>query len=307
MENAPEISVHESSRPPVGSDALLELSSRLAAPASVLLSFAPRLVAAITRGDSTTLLISADVIERNAENLSTEVARWEERARGGEESNPETEELTLLVHEVRTPITIVHGCAATLKRALDHLDRDNLLKMANAVERSVLRLNELIASFRDAEGFVGDPRELNTESVELGAFASQVVRELEPLTHPHPVSVLVVDEVRVMADAVRLRQVLTNLIGNAVKFTASNTPIRVTVERVDDNASLSVLDRGSGIPESRREEVFERFARLDRSVPGAGLGLWVSRAIARAHGGELAAMASPEGGSCFVLSLPAES
>jgi signal transduction histidine kinase len=290
-------------------DALTELSARLGAPTSVLLSFAPRLTDAVERGDSRSLLISADVIERNAANLAGEIAAWEREVHAagsnGRKDALDADLTQLLIHEVRTPITIIKGCAATLRRALDHLGRGNLMKMAEAIEQSTARLSELIASFQDAEGFSGDPAELRLERVELGAFTSQVMGELEPLTRPHSTSVLVVKEVDISADPVRLRQVITNLIGNASKFSPPHSPIRTFIDRVDRIARLSVLDNGPGVPEEHREEVFERFARLDPSVPGAGLGLWVSRAIARAHGGDLKVTGASEGGACFVLDLPA--
>jgi signal transduction histidine kinase len=285
------------------------VSARLAAPASVLLSFAPRLATAVDRGDSRALLISADIIERNAENLAGQISEWEgwhrsslvDRGRDGR-----TADLTqLFVHEVRTPITIIQGCAATLRRALDHLDRRNLTKMAEAIERSAVRLGELIASFQGAEGFSGDPSELRLEKFELGAFADQILKDLEPLTNPHPTGVLVAQEIAVSADPVRLRQLITNLVGNAAKFTPADSAIRLTVERVDNAARLSVTDNGPGIPEERRNEVFERFERINQSVPGAGLGLWVSKAIALAHGGDLTVTSSAEGGACFVLTFPA--
>jgi signal transduction histidine kinase len=309
MEDAPKTSVED--RPEVGNlEALNEVSARLAAPVSVLLSFAPRLATALDRGDSSSLLISADVIERNAENLARQIAEWEEgheAASAGRDQDLRTADLTqLFVHEVRTPITIIQGCAATLRRALDHLDRRNLTKMADAIEQSAVRLSELIASFQDAEGFSGDSTELRLERFELGAFANQILKDLEPLTNPHPTGVLVAEEIVVMADPVRLRQIITNLVGNAAKFTPATSPIRVTVERVDKAAQLSVTDHGPGIPEGRRDEIFERFARINASVPGAGLGLWVSKAIARAHGGDLTVTSSAEGGACFVLTLPAE-
>jgi signal transduction histidine kinase len=309
MEDAPKTS--ETGLPARQSlDVLTELSVRLSAPASVLLSFAPRLADAVDRGDSRSLLISADVIERNAGNLADEIARWEIYTGAASSSevgaDPHTAELTrLFVHEVRTPITIIQGCAATLRRALDLLDRANLVKMADAIERSAARLSELIASFQDVEGFSGDPTELRLERIELGAFASQVVGDLEPLTAPHSTSVRVLEEVDISADPVRLRQVITNLIGNATKFSPPSSPIRTLIDRVDGDAQLIVLDDGPGVPERSREEVFEQFSRLDPSVPGAGLGLWVSRAIARAHGGELRVTDSAEGGACFVLALPA--
>jgi signal transduction histidine kinase len=290
-------------------DALTELSARLGSPALVLLSFAPRLADAVERGDFRSLLISADAVERNAANLAGEIAAWEWDAQAATAANGRPDDRTadltrLLVHEVRTPITIIQGCAATLRRALDHLDRSNLMKMAEAIERSAARLSELIASFQYAEGFSDDPAELHLESVALGAFTSQVVGELEPLTAPHSTNVLVVNEVDISADPVRLRQVITNLIGNASKFSPPRSPIRILIDRFDANARLSVLDHGPGVPEERREEVFERFARLDQSVPGAGLGLWVSRAIARAHGGDLTVNPAAEGGACFVLDVP---
>jgi two-component system, OmpR family, sensor kinase len=308
MEDAPKTSVEDRPEATRNLDALSEVSARLAAPASVLLSVAPRLATAVDRGDSRSLLISADIIERNAENLAREIAEWEGAHKSSvadRDQGARTADLTqLLVHEVRTPITIIQGCAATLRRALDHLDRRNLTKMAEAIERSAVRLSELIASFQDAEGFSGEPSELRLERFELGAFANQILKDLEPLTNPHPTGVLVAEEIAVSADPVRMRQVITNLVGNAVKFTPANSVIRVTVDRVDNAARLSVTDNGPGIPEDRRDEVFERFARINPSVPGAGLGLWVSKAIAHAHGGDLTVTSSAEGGACFVLTLP---
>jgi signal transduction histidine kinase len=308
MEDTPKTSVEDRPEAMRNLDALNEVSARLAAPASVLLSFAPRLATAVDRGDSRSLLISADIIERNAENLAKEIAEWEggHRASVADRGQGDrTADLTqLFVHEVRTPITIIQGCAATLRRALDHLDRHNLTKMAEAMEQSAVRLSELIASFQDAEGFSGDPSDLRLERFELGAFANQTLKDLEPLTNPHPTGVLVAEEIPVWADPVRLRQVITNLVGNAAKFTPANSAIRVTVERVDNAARLSVTDNGPGIPEDRWNEVFERFARINPSAPGAGLGLWVSKAIAHAHGGDLTVTSSAEGGACFVLTLP---
>jgi signal transduction histidine kinase len=120
--------------------------------------------------------------------------------------------------------------------------------------------------------------------------------------HSWPVPELTAPEGLVASvDPVRICQVLTNLISNAYKFAPSGSRARVVVEQSDGGMTIAVSDEGPGVPEQRRDQLFEKFERLGQEGPGMGLGLYISRAIARAHGGDLTL--GPDGRT-FVLAVP---
>jgi two-component system sensor histidine kinase KdpD len=108
--------------------------------------------------------------------------------------------------------------------------------------------------------------------------------------------------VEAMVDPMRIRQVVANLMSNACKFSPPGAPVTVTVTSLDDTAEVTVHDQGPGIPDDHRDELFTKFGRLGQTGHGMGLGLYISRAIARAHGGELELRDGP--GATFVLTLP---
>jgi signal transduction histidine kinase len=111
-----------------------------------------------------------------------------------------------------------------------------------------------------------------------------------------------------VADREKLRQVLLNLLSNAIRHTPAGGTITLSAERRGDTVAISVADTGSGIPEDKREEVFEPFVQLDRSLTrgagGLGLGLAISRDLARGMSGDLGVEGRAGGGARFVLSLP---
>ena len=126
------------------------------------------------------------------------------------------------------------------------------------------------------------------------------------------------DEVRVTAsvssslphihgDRERLRQVLANLIENAIKYSPSGEAVEVRAQPDDGMVRISVADRGPGIPHDQQRLIFEKFGRADvagGSKPGTGLGLFIARSIAEAHGGSVDVRSSPDAGSTFTLTLP---
>ena len=108
-------------------------------------------------------------------------------------------------------------------------------------------------------------------------------------------------------DRLRVEQVLTNLLGNAIKY-ASGQPIEISAERHGDAAIVEVRDHGPGIADVDLPRIFERFERAapPRHYSGLGLGLYVAREIATAHGGSIAARNPPDGGACFTVRLPVD-
>ena len=106
------------------------------------------------------------------------------------------------------------------------------------------------------------------------------------------------------ADPVRIRQVLTNLLTNAVKFSPAGTPIDIAITPLHGTVELTVTDHGVGISDEQRPRLFTKFTRLSADTSGMGLGLYLSRGIARAHGGELRLARTGPDGSTFSLELP---
>lgn len=211
--------------------------------------------------------------------------------------------LSFVAHELLTPVTVIEGLTEVLMDALERLSPDATRQAADAVRRNTRNLSDLVRGFAEARCIEMRSVVLHPAPSELGTLVRHVVSDLRPLTEPHPVEVTVLHEVRADVDPVRIRQVLTNLLANAAKYSPPEAPIAVFVRRAGTVAEVSVEDGGPGIPPEDREAVFEKFTRLSGSVAGTGLGLYIARGIARAHGGEL--LLSPgNGGSRFTLCLP---
>ena len=143
---------------------------------------------------------------------------------------------------------------------------------------------------------------------DLGAIVREAADTTE--TGDHPLEVDTADELEAPVDAIQIAFVVRQLIENAAAFSPGDAPIAVTLRREGTDALIEVRDRGPGIPADKREGVFERFAGWrppdyeDR--PGTGLGLFLSRAIARAHGGDASTADGPAGGTMLIVRLPAE-
>jgi signal transduction histidine kinase len=110
--------------------------------------------------------------------------------------------------------------------------------------------------------------------------------------------------VRVTADETSLREILFNLLLNAAKYGPAGSAIEVSVTTVGALARLTVRDHGAGVAQGDVERIFGKYRQLDEASPGVGLGLFISRGMARANGGDLAVTAATGGGSSFELSLP---
>jgi two-component system OmpR family sensor kinase len=144
--------------------------------------------------------------------------------------------------------------------------------------------------------------------VDLARVAREAVAEAVPLAAGHSVSVDAPGPVEVEGASDDLHRLALNLIENALIHTPAGTPVTVSVRRRDGAALLEVADRGPGVPARIRDRVFERFARGDGDASaraGSGLGLAIVRAVAESHGGSVELRDAEDGGSRFVVTLPA--
>ena len=218
---------------------------------------------------------------------------------GGDTSGEDA--MAYLIHELRSPLAVVIGFAELLGEvdptSAPHRYLDAILRNAREVEA---RLSH-VADARDAlHGGIA----LNLELVDVAGLARDVVADIADQLAPHEVSVIAEGTVSAWADGGRLTQALMNLLTNAGKFSPPSAPILVTVTAGDGGAAITVRDHGAGIPPHRRNELFRRFSRLGSRAKGMGVGLYLSRLIVDAHGGELVYEPAPGGGSLFQILLP---
>jgi signal transduction histidine kinase len=208
-------------------------------------------------------------------------------------SSAERERLALLVHEVRSPVAAIAAIAETLSH--DRLDAASL--------RELVRL--AVEACRGVERIVGDAAlgSIHLEPVDAGRIAKDAVAAAA-LTGAH-VRVTVGADVPVIdSDPVRLRQALDNLISNALVHASSDEDVLVRVRAEHWLVLISVSNSGAGIPLAEQSRIFEPGVRLDKSRPGSGLGLAVTRAIVEAHHGTLTVESAPGDGATFTIALP---
>jgi signal transduction histidine kinase len=228
----------------------------------------------------------------------------EETIAGRERLESLDEMLAYIAHEIRNPLTVLKCHAGNLRARAHTMSRAELDEATLAIERNVKNLDLLLTSLTDVRAISGEGISLRLTRTLISKIVQDTMADLESLTRTHEVTVHIEDDAVVNLDVVRIRQVLTNLISNAVKFSPEGTPVELTVRRNDNQVQVTVQDQGPGIPEHRVDELFQKFSRLGSETGGMGLGLWVSRGIVREHGGDLRVADNSIEGCAFVLSLP---
>ena len=217
--------------------------------------------------------------------------------------------LSDLAHELRTPLATIEAYHEGLADGVLAPDGDTLEVLTEATGRLQRLVEDLALVSRAEEGSLP----LRREPVDLGEVATAAVGGMRPsaATQGVELEIEVADTpLTVDADRDRLSQVLTNLLDNALAHTPPGGHIRVACRASRGEVVVEVVDTGSGIAAEHLAHVFQRFYRADASRPrgagGSGIGLTISRAIVRGHGGELSADSAGEGqGATFTLRLPA--
>jgi PAS domain S-box-containing protein len=244
-----------------------------------------------------------------------ERARFEreqhERTRAQEAAQQRTEYLSVAAHELRTPITTLRGFAQILLGQLaggGRVEPAFLQRALQSIDQQSERVARLISQLLDASRLEADRLTLELSLTNVTQLVERIVAVVQPTTDQHTFQLALEPDLQAVVDPLRLEQVLTNLLDNAVKYSPAGGPIAVELSRVAGKRfQLSVADRGPGIPPEAREQIFDRFYQASRSTgspPGLGLGLYISRQIVEQHEGQLWVEQPPAGGSRFVLSLP---
>jgi signal transduction histidine kinase len=214
--------------------------------------------------------------------------------------------VALAAHELRTPVTTIHGFVHTLNHLSDRLDEEQRQELRTALEQQTVRMASLVEQLLDLS-------RLDAEAVEIAPQRFRVRDKISDLVDAaaadkaKAVTVEVDDELEAEADPNAFDRIVTNLITNAFRY--GEPPVIVRARQSNHHFYVVVEDRGNGVPDDFVPSLFERFSRSEGSrarAGGTGLGLAIARSYARAHGGDLLYHQAEPHGARFELLLPSE-
>jgi signal transduction histidine kinase len=209
-------------------------------------------------------------------------------------------------HELRTPLTVIKG-NVDLMRRMNCSDDESIVSIENEVDRLTRLVGDLLLLAQAESGKIP----LAHQNVEMDTLLLDVLGQMQILTRDRlQLHLGEFDQVQVCGDKDRLKQVMVNLIGNAIKYTPAGGEVIVGLGKVDQNARITISDNGPGIPAEDLPHIFERFYRGEKSRTrskdgkGFGLGLSIAYWIVRNHGGRIEVSSKEPGGTTFCVFLP---
>ena len=225
-------------------------------------------------------------------------------------ANQKSDLLSTVSHEIRTPLTSLLGYGEFLEEGL-YGDMDpQQIEILHRMVQGGRDLLELINNLLDMSKLEANRIELHCEPVRLSILISNALEKVAPLAQRKGVNLTAQaipdDFPLVEVDAMRIIQVLVNLVGNAVKFTESGGAVEVGARLDGDEAQVYVKDTGIGIPLEEQQRLFERFTQAEniKRYGGTGLGLAISRELIALHGGRIWVESTPQQGATFTFTLP---
>ena len=218
---------------------------------------------------------------------------------------PETDLFRTVVHELRGPLTVIRGQLQLARRRIGQ-DPERERHAVDGALAQVDRMDHLITDLLDEASVASNSLSMSIVEFDLvtaiaDAIAIQDYAPTPRITFTRPLAPL-----HVLGDPIRVAQILDNLLGNALKYSADDAPVVVSLMTSGRTSEVRVSDHGFGVPADEKDRIFTPFYRtsLARHIRGTGLGLFISRRLAERHGGSLRLEMSSSAGSTFVLSLP---
>lgn len=213
--------------------------------------------------------------------------------------------VSMVSHELRSPMTVIAGIADILQVRADRLSNDQRTELVDMLGREARRLARLVSETLDLERIDRDGFDLELSAADLTELAYESVADSGSAARTDLVAERG-DHV-VVCDRDRIKQVFLNLLSNAAKFSHNGTRIRVTITPGPDFVTVAVADRGPGIDPDEHDRLFRRFSRIDSGdepKPGSGLGLYLSKAIVELHGGSIWVLSTRGEGATFSFRVP---
>ncbi len=258
-------------------------------------------------------------LELQAEELQVTTMHLEERTEAAERANEsKVTFLSMMSHELRTPLNAIGGYAELIAMGIRGPVTPETVEYLSRIRRASRHLQTLIGDILEYAHLDSGRATYEIEAVPVDLVLDEAAELLEPQISEAGISfrqegcVLADGHALclVRADPKKLRQILVNLLTNAVKFTPIAGHVTLAAEQRGDTVYIRVVDTGRGIPESEWTRIFEPFVQIDRKTTpagnqGVGLGLPISRQLARGMSGDLTVTSEPAAGSTFTLTLPA--
>jgi signal transduction histidine kinase len=238
----------------------------------------------------------------------------------------EPDAISILSHELLSPLTLIKGYAATLRQLSEVVTKEQREHYYRGIESATNKVIRLLESLRDISQLEGGNGRLLAERTFLADLLREAASEVQNQTAKHVIKLRLPRTLPSLnIDRHKILQVMANLLGNAVKYSPQGGDIEVTAREVQSEEKLreafrkapplktpciivSISDHGVGIPEGDLARIFDKFYRVDnrltRTIPGAGLGLYICKMIVTAHGGHIWGRSTPGSGSTFFFSLP---
>lgn len=217
----------------------------------------------------------------------------------------------VVAHDIRQPLTIIHGQAQLMRRALAAGNVERAGKSLEAVLTSAQRMNTMIRDLVDSTRIEMGRLDLHRQAIDVPAFTRDLLNRMAAVLDAKRVRVEVNGHAPVppaCADPDRLERILGNLISNALKYSDPESEITLAIKQHDAEVLVSIQDRGQGIPPEQLPHIFDRYFRVDAQptskVESLGLGLYITKMLVEAHGGRIWVESEVGQGSTFTFTLP---
>ena len=216
--------------------------------------------------------------------------------------------LSILAHDLRTPLATLKGHATALLANYQNWGTEMGMEFLKTIDRNVDELirqvDRNLALTRVETGRLG----LRSRGIEPKPLIQQAVERAAGSLGERRIEFDLPDDLpQLRVDPARTEEVIINLLDNAVRYTPAETPILIRVQSEENWLQISVIDQGPGIPPGKQDEIFEKYVRGESETEGTGLGLYISRKIVEAHGGRIWVDSPPVGqdqGAAFTFTLP---
>lgn len=215
-------------------------------------------------------------------------------------------------HELRTPLTSIKGYAETLLEGAMN-DKKLCSRWLSIINDEAQRLERLINDLLDLSMLEAEQAEMHFKELDIQPVIKQVISILHPVAQKSNVKVTfrkVKNIPLLMFDEDRIKQVLLNLIHNAIKYSPEDEKVTIRVRKLKREVEIGISDKGCGIPKNHQKRIFERFYRIEKSTKGKktgrGLGLAIAQQIVETHGGTIGVRSNKGEGSTFYIKLPTD-
>ncbi|KPG96735.1 ATP-binding protein [Pseudomonas sp. RIT-PI-r] len=251
-------------------------------------------------------LFAANDLRRSAleNDLARQVCREQEAVRARDEL------VAVVSHDLRNPMTVISMLCGMLQKAFSSDGPHTSRRISTAIDtmqQAAGRMNTLLEDLLDTSKIDAGRYSITPQKLDVGQMFEEAQALLAPLALDKDISISFAadPDLRIHADPERLFQVLSNLVGNAIKFTPRLGTVGVHAKSVGDEIVFTVRDSGEGIPKEHLPHVFDRYWTVKEGNPnGTGLGLYITQGIVEAHGGRIVAESEPGQGSEFRFTVP---